>query len=357
MGQDSEEPTPIASLDDVVTTSGRRRRRATAIASVVAVIAAAGGAVALASGRDDSSSSQPRRRVLTTPAARAVLSALDASTSAGGYEVAFDFVIQPAGEPDSGCHQSTSAFHGGGSSSATTVGGGGGSTASTACHASTQPVTVSGHGTVSLDPYFLQTTSTVSGLGEVTVRTDGTKIAEQGGANYGGSLEDGQPLSGFASAVESTFGPGPGALTMLGLASPTGYLSLSASAVTGVRAVGTGVVGDTPVTFYDVISDSAAMRQLPALTDEQLKTVDEALKVLDRSGFVEAKSRIAVDADGYIRESTSTASFSDGTRMTRHMTLSRFGCTGTGPTPANPAGAAAPATGDCVTPTTTTSTT
>ncbi len=317
MDGDAQDLTPMATLADVGVSNRRGPRRSNRgwCAAAIAVIAAVTFGVIARSADDGRGSARPRPHVLTTPAARALLSALTASTSTGGYEVSYDFVIEGR-----------------------------------------RKVTVSGHGQVGLNPYFLQTTSTVTGLGEVTVRTDGTKIVEQGGANYGGSLEDGQPLSGFASAVEATFGDGPGALTMLGLASPTGYLSLSADAVTGVTVAGTGMVGDTPVTYYDVVSDTEAMRQLPALTDEQLKTVADALEVLHRSGFVEAKARIAVDSAGYIRESLSTASFSDGMTMTRHMTLSRFGCIGTGPTPANPAGVNAPATGDCVTPATTVTT-
>ena len=162
----------------------------------------------------------------------------------------------------------------------------------------------------------------MSGLGQVAVKTDGNEIVEQGGGNYG-ALNDGQRLSGFASLVEGTFGEGPGALTMLGLASPTGYLSLSADAVTGVTPVGTGVVGGVPVTYYDVVSDTDAMRELSGLTSEQQQTIDTALQHLHSAGFVEAHARIAIDAGGYVRESSSEATFRDGTRMTRHMTLSR----------------------------------
>ena len=291
------EPNELARPDQ------RRSRVLVAVGCVVALVALA---VGISIVRSDNGTSE--RQVLTTRDAKTLFAALAESTGTGGYWVEYEFVIEPAAEGPR--------------------------------------VTVTGRGTVQLNPYFMVTTSTVSGLGEITIRTDGNLITEQGGADYG-KLEEGQPISEFASAVQSTFGQGPGALTMLGLASPTGYLSLSAEAVTDVSAAGTGMVGDTPVTYYDVVSDVEAMLDLPGLTDEQRKTVDAALTDLRESGFVESTSRIAVDADGYIRESSSVARFGDGTTMTRHLTLSRFGCIGTGPTPANPAGSAASLPPEC----------
>ncbi|MBK5287788.1 MAG: hypothetical protein JJE46_04900, partial [Acidimicrobiia bacterium] len=299
------------------------------------------------------------RKVLTTPAAKALFAALGASTGTGGYEVNYEFTIDPPSTPpttvcgiDHG-GPPPGAFEG---STATTDGGA--ATPTTRCMVLEGPgqVTVTGHGKVYLNPYSLETTSTVTGLGEVSVRTDGNLIAEQGGANYG-KVQDGQPISGFAPAVMSTFGEGPGALTMLGLASPTGYLSLSANAVTDVTSAGTGTVNGAPVTYYDVVSDVNAMRDLPGLTDEQRKVIEQSLDALDRAGFKEATAHIAVDTAGYIVESSSTATFSDGTTMTRHMTLSKFGCIGTGPTPEHPDGVPEPDPTACAPPPATVTTT
>ena len=245
-------------------------RVAVAIAAVALVVAA----VAVVASDDDGSraardAKRPTKVVTDPVAQRTVAAALGASTGTGGYEVAYDFVIEPPSELDTSCEVRPGVSHGNGPGSdgdgsvATTVGG-----QSVVCTGyGGGRVTVSGHGIVHLNPYLLETTSTVSGLGEVAVRTDGTQIVEQGGGNYG-SLNDGQPLSGFASLVEGTFGQGPGALSMLGLASPTGYLSLSADAVTGVTAVGTGLVAGVPVTYYDVVSDTKAMQRLHGLTAE-----------------------------------------------------------------------------------------
>ena len=282
------------------------------------------------------------RKILTPPAAKALFAALGASTGTGGYEVNYEFTIDRAGSFGP-CPTAPRAVIGG-ATSASDPG-----ITYRDCGTTPTQVTVTGSGKVYLNPYSLETTSTVTGLGEVTVRTDGNLITEVGGANYG-KVEDGQPISGFSSAVQATFGQGPGALTMLGLASPTGYLSLSANAVTNVTSAGTGTVNAAPVTYYDVVSDVNAMRDLPGLTDEQRKVVDEALVALDQAGFTEATARIAVDAAGYIVESSSQATFSDGSTMNRHMTLSKFGCIGTGPTPAHPDGVPEPDPATCAPP-------
>lgn len=340
----TDEPVAVVETSDDRPARPRRRRGTALVVAVVVVVVLAALGIWVAVARSDGDSAAPprRTRVLTSPAAKAVLAALGASTGTGGYEVAYQFTIDRPAAKGAACPKVMPPTAAGERVAV-----------SDAC-GPTGPVhtTVDGHGTVHLDPYLLETTSMVTGLGEVAVRTDGNLIVEQGGGNYG-DVQHGQPLSGFASLVEGTFGEGPGALTMLGLASPTGYLSLSADAVTGVSAAGTGTVDGGPVTYYDVVSDTSAMQRLEGLTPEQRTTITGALAVLARSGFEEATARIAVDAAGYIRESESKATFSDGTVMLRHMTLSKFGCIGTGPTPADPDGAPAPA--DCVTPPTTTS--
>lgn len=346
-----EEQAELASVEDLDASQVRGQRHTWMV--VGAVVAAVALAVGVAALRTEDGASRTKSRVLTSPAAKAVLAALGTSTGTGGYEVTYEFEITPPESPPPTVCGDPNVSHGNGPGS---VSGHESSVATVGPHSQTcfstgapGPVTVTGRGTVHLNPYFLETTSNLNTLGEITIRTDGNLIAEQGGGNYG-DVEDGQPLSGFASLVQGTFGEGPGALTMLGLASPTGYLSLSASAVTDVTPAGRGEVDGTPVTYYDVVSDTAAMRDLPGLTDEQRRTIDAALQVLDRSGFVEARARIGIDAAGYIRESTSTATFADGTTMKRHMTLSQFGCVGTGPTPANPTGTPEALPPECATP-------
>ena len=351
----------VESVDDPSRDRPRRRGPAQLVLVAAVVLALVGGVWGISSLSGDG---KPRRtatrKILTTPAAKALFAALGASTGTGGYEVNYEFTITPPSTQPTTVCGNPYISHGPPPAPTsyvkkevyvndrlvpTTIPNYAG------CVEPSRPtqVTVTGSGKVYLNPYSLETTSTVTGLGEVTVRTDGNLIAEAGGANYG-KLEDGQPISGFSSAVQATFGQGPGALTMLGLASPTGYLSLSANAVTDVTSAGTGTVNGAPVTYYDVVSDVNAMRGLPGLTDEQRKVVSEALVALDQAGFTEATARIAVDGAGYIVESTSKATFSDGATMNRHMTLSKLGCIGTGPTPAHPDGVPEPDPATCAPP-------
>lgn len=349
---DGMEMAAVEPVDEPRRAGGRRpgpARLALVAAVVLALVGGAWGITALGGGDRDAST----HKVLTTPAAKALFAALGASTGTGGYEVDYEFTIDL---PAQKFHCAKGSYGHPNAHVNPEAGATGMPTTSipTICPTSEpRRVTVTGHGKVYLNPYSLETTSTVTGLGEVTVRTDGNLIVEQGGADYG-KVQDGQPISGFSSAVQATFGQGPGALTMLGLASPTGYLSLSANAVTDVTAAGTGTVNGAPVTYYDVVSDVTAMRDLPNLTEEQRKVIDESLAALDAAGFEESTSRIAVDAAGYIVESSSTATFADGTTMTRHMTLSKFGCIGTGPTPEHPDGVPEPDPSTCAPPTTTT---
>ena len=84
-----------------------------------------------------------------------------------------------------------------------------------------------GHGTIDTDPFAMLAVSNVTGLGEITLRDNGTDVWEFGGADYGlapGSSETGPgaSLSGFASLVEGTLGARQGALAMGGLAEPDG---------------------------------------------------------------------------------------------------------------------------------------
>ncbi len=66
-----------------------------------------------------------------------------------------------------------------------------------------------GHGTIDTDPFGMVAVSNVPGLGEITLRDNGTNVWEFGGADYGlspGSSETGPgaSLTGFAGLVEGT---------------------------------------------------------------------------------------------------------------------------------------------------------
>ena len=67
----------------------------------------------------------------------------------------------------------------------------------------------------------------------------------------------GQSLPGFAGLVEGTLGSRQGALDMMVLANPTGYLELDENAITNAAQVGTDTVDGVPVTVYQVTLDPA----------------------------------------------------------------------------------------------------
>jgi hypothetical protein len=223
-----------------------------------------------------------------------------------------------------------------------------------------------GHGTIDTDPFAMVAVSNVTGLGQITLRDDGTDVWEFGGADYGlspGSSETGPgaPLSGFASLVEGTLGARQGALAMGGLSSPTGYLDLDQSMITGADQTGTGTVDGVPVTIYTIAIDPAQGENIPGLNAEQAKAIADSSAILKQQGFTGSTVQVSIDASGYIRQTRSTAQFSDGSTTTSESTFSDFGCAGTVLMPgqtgatAPPAGCVSPDTG--LAPTTTTTTT
>ena len=229
-----------------------------------------------------------------------------------------------------------------------------------------EPIT--GQGTIDTNPYAMVATSQVPGLGTVTLRTDANDVWEMGGADYGlspGSSSGGagSSLSGFAGLVESTLGQREGASAMLGLASPTGYLNLDQQEVTGADFIGTGMIDGVAVDQYRVFLNPSEEADLPNLTTEQSTTISQALALLAQNGYLGVSTVVSIDASGYIRQTASTAKFSDGSTSIGETTLSDFGCAGTVLMPGQqgsttpPAGCVSPDTGAPLVATTTTTTT
>ncbi|HEX3979936.1 MAG TPA: hypothetical protein VHW93_01870, partial [Acidimicrobiales bacterium] len=239
--------------------------------------------------------------------------------------------------------------------------GGGGSFSGPA--ASSSPTT--GKGTIDTDPFGMVAVSNVPGLGQITLRDNGTNVWEFGGANYGlapGSSESGPgaSLSGFASLVEGTLGARQGALAMGGLASPTGYLDLDQSMITGADQTGTGTVDGVPVTVYEISINPAQGADVPGINAEEAKAITDSAAILKQQGYTGTTVQVSVDASGYIRQTQSVAHFSDGSTTSSESTFSDFGCAGTvlmpgqtGPS-APPPGCVSPDTGVATTTTTST---
>lgn len=369
--------------------SRTNRNRIGLVVAVAACAALVGVPVGLlaTSGPGTSSTRSPSASHVTNSAAKqAVLSALSATTSSGNFNVAYQF--DPPTAPTVAttttttttmpvCHTISIPSSGVG------VLGGSGANAvpppgpgtETVCSgevgtATSQPnVSVTGTGTVDTDPFAMLAVSNVSNVGKVTIRDDGTNIWEFLGTDSGlapgpSDTGPGQSLPGFAGLVESTLGPRQGALAMGGLASPTGYLDLDQNMISAADQTGTGTVDGVPVTIYEISispAQEANVANTPGYSAGQSKAVTDAAAILSQQGYTGTSEQISIDASGYIRQTRSTAHFSDGSTSTSQTTFSDFGCAGTvlmpgqsGPT-APPAGCVSPDTG--VAPTTTTTST
>ena len=194
---------------------------------------------------------------------------------------------------------------------------------------------VSGQGIIDTNPLSMVVTTSVG----PTVRIDSTDYWEGGGSDTlaptttpaanGSTAPSGSPISGFAGLVEGTLGQQAGAVAMIGMASPTGYLDLTQNSVTGAGADGTGTVDGVPVTWYVVQENVAQLADAPGVTAEEAQTIQAAMSVLNGAGYSGTRVTLGVDASGFIRQSTSVASFANGWTVTLEGTYSNFGCAGT----------------------------
>jgi hypothetical protein len=372
-------------FDDAPGGSSRRvnRRRVWVVAASVACIAALAVPVAVAlssSGPTAKPTKNASPHLTRGVAERQVISALSATTSSGSFNVSYEFdpptaptVTTTTTTEVPTCNVITvspgegvaSSAAGGppptspGTSEVCTGGSVGGPSSS-------ESSVTTGHGTIDTDPFAMVAVSNVTGLGQITLRDNGTDVWEFGGADYGlapGSSETGPgaSLSGFASLVEGTLGARQGALAMGGLSSPTGYLDLDQSMITGADQTGTGTVDGVPVTIYTISIQPGQGANIPGLNAEQAKAIADSDAILQQNGFTGSTVQVSIDASGYIRQTQSVAHFSDGSTTSSESTFSDFGCAGTvlmpGQTGATspPAGCVSPDTG--VAPTTTTTST
>jgi hypothetical protein len=373
-------------FDDAPGGSSRRinRRRVWVVAASVACIAALAVPVAVAlssSGPTAKPTKNASPHLTRGVAERQVISALSATTSSGSFNVSYEF--DPPTAPTVTTTTTTevptcnvinvspgegvaSSAAGGppptnpGTSEVCTGGSVGGPSSS-------ESSVTTGHGTIDTDPFAMVAVSNVAGLGQITLRDNGTDVWEFGGADYGldpGSSETGPgaSLSGFAGLVEGTLGARQGALAMGGLSSPTGYLDLDQSMITGADQTGTGTVDGVPVTIYTISIQPGQGANIPGLNAEQAKAIADSDAILQRNGFTGSTVQVSIDASGYIRQTRSVAHFSDGSTTSSESTFSDFGCAGTVLMPgqtgatAPPAGCVSPDTGVAPSTTTTTST-
>lgn len=340
----------------------RRRRTVARMASVAVVVAVAVPVIlAVSSARpttNHNSHAQARRRVIA---------ALDATIASGSFDISFS--QQPLTAPTSPTTTTTNPCDTGelqlqnGSvvpDPPTTTGS---SQTIELCQGNPDTgagLAISGQGTIDTNPFAMVVNTQVPGFGQITLRDDGTNVWELGGGNYGlspgvGDEGPGSSLPGFAGLVEGTLGTRQGALDMMVLANPTGYLELDENAITAADPLGTGTVDGVPVTVYEVTLDPAQEATVSGTNTAESTAIQAALADLKEQGYTGTTVKISIDAAGYIRQTVSTANFADGSSQTGETTFSDFGCAGTVLMPGEQ-GATTPPAG-CVSPDSTTTTT
>ena len=184
---------------------------------------------------------------------------------------------------------------------------------------SPQNVTVTGTGIINVNPKAMVTIANVSDFGRVVLRLNASDVWELLSGDSGGLAPDssdaqttGQSLAGYAGLVESTLGTREGAVAMLGIASPTGYLELDEQAIANVTPNGTATVNGHTVTKYTVAVQPSELASDPTASPDEVSAIQAALSTLATSGMSATTDQVAVDGQGFIIQSISTYEFSDG---------------------------------------------
>jgi hypothetical protein len=287
------------------------------------------------------------------PAEHEVLGALSATTDAGNYDFTYTLKATPPTQsvptttPTTICPVSSfsSSPQGGAVVVPNGPNGGvvnpGGPADVTGCVEVTpinNPGTpVAGNGVANTNPQASLINATLDGNGlQVSLRVNSTTLYEDlsalqtGLAPSGPEANDpGQAISSFASITESTIGMREGAVAMIGLASPTGYLDLYQQDIEGAAQSGTSTIDGDPVTVYQVAVDPTQLVNAPNITPEEAKTATAAIAVLHNQGYTGTTDEISVDRSGFIREVDTVAHFSDGGTVLLNVSLTNFGCAGT----------------------------
>jgi len=300
---------------------------------------------------------KPAKPVNNPLALQAVVSAVTETTNAGSFRVEYSLAETPGMAPTATvCQPVTSARFPRSlktipdRTSATRT-----QTSVTECYApvSNTSVTTTGVATVNVGPFAMQAVSNVSSFGPVTVQVDDTDEWETIGSGPPSDSGVGSPLSTFAGLVESTLGPREGAEAMMGLASPTGYLSIAKTAITGAAKIGTGVINGAPVTDYQVTIDPTLLAAVPGHSSEEIATINAALAVLQAQGFTGNTTEVSVDANGFVVHTHSVNHFANGGTVDSDDTFSAFGCAGGVELPGRPVTVQTSACADVGTPATT----
>jgi hypothetical protein len=310
-------------IDEGTGSSGKHtnRRRAgivLGVAACVALIVPVG--LLAASGPEPAPQASPQHHVTVSGglAKRSVLAALSATTDSGNFAFTYQLDESP--------YQSGTAAEGPSCS--------GTSCPPTPIPQSTQ---VQGSGTINTNPMAMAASAAISSNGvsgfQVGVRVDPATVWEVGYADNGltpaANDAGGNDLPGFAGLVEGTLGPREGAVAMMGMASPTGYLDLVEPAVTSATELGTTTVDGVAVTQYQLTIDPGSLATAPGVSTEEQSAINAAIQTLTSQGYQTIRDLVSIDASGFIRESASTVTFGEGGTVTLDAHFSNFGCAGT----------------------------
>lgn len=194
---------------------------------------------------------------------------------------------------------------------------------------------VKGGGIINTSPLGMVASANIGSGLDVTVRLNGSDVYEEGTGDTGlaplaaDATSSGTSLPSFAGVTEGTLGSREGAVAMMGMASPTGYLDLIQPAIDAAAQTGEGNVDGVPVTNYQVSNDLDQLAGAAGTSTAESQTISAALALLKAQGYTSNTAEVSIDGAGYIRQVKSTDAFGDGGTVTLEATFSNFGCAGT----------------------------
>ena len=224
---------------------------------------------------------------------------------------------------------------------------------------------VNGSGVINTNPLAMVASANIGGGLDVVVRVDVHRRLRRGDRRHRSGTACPQGSSGSTAARfrrdhGGHAGDREGAVAMMGMSSPTGYLDLIQPAISAATQTGTGSVDGVAVTNYTVSNDLNQLAGAAGTSSTEAQTITSALTLLKSQGYTSNSAVVSIDGAGFIRQVKSTDTFSDGGTVTLLASFSNFGCAGTILMPGQ-TGAGVPPTG-CTSPdgpnssTTTTST-
>ena len=194
---------------------------------------------------------------------------------------------------------------------------------------------VNGSGVINTNPLAMVASANIGDGLDVVVRVNGSDVYEEGTGDIGlapltsDQGSSGSSLPGFAGLTEGTLGDREGAVAMMGMSSPTGYLDLIQPAISGATQTSTGSVDGVAVTNYQVSNDLSQLAGAAGTSSAEAQTITAALALLNGQGYTSNTAIVSIDGAGFIRQVKSTDTFSDGGTVTLLASFSKFGCAGT----------------------------